>query len=121
MGAAVPTAAPQRWQNLAPGLSSAAQAEQVAPASGAPQLEQYLPVAAAPQEEQGVDCGEVIRLKIPTCRDLRIGLTATYDYRLGALGGAAGGFVLKRDAYEFQPGAPSRSAHRPKLVVVSGS
>src|SRR5947207_10152670 len=34
------TAVPQRWQNFAPGLNSAAQAEQVAPASGAPQLEQ---------------------------------------------------------------------------------
>src|SRR5438045_2097155 len=35
-----PIAFPQRWQNFAPGLSSAAQAAQVAPASGAPQLEQ---------------------------------------------------------------------------------
>jgi len=68
VGTATPTAVPQRWQNLAPGLSSAAQAEQVAPASGAPQLEQYLPVGAAPQEGQVVDCsgevGDAIGLKI---------------------------------------------------------
>src|SRR6476660_9947326 len=40
VGAAAPTAVPQRWQNLAPGLSSAEQAAHVAPASGAPQEEQ---------------------------------------------------------------------------------
>src|SRR5256885_16837393 len=36
----VPTAVPQRWQNFAPGLNSAEQDTQVAPASGAPQREQ---------------------------------------------------------------------------------
>jgi len=36
---------PQRWQNLAPGVSAVWQAAHVAPASGAPQLEQNLPVA----------------------------------------------------------------------------
>src|SRR6202158_4046302 len=39
-GAATPAGAPQRWQNLAPGLRSAEHETQVAPASGAPQLAQ---------------------------------------------------------------------------------
>src|SRR3954466_13998848 len=34
------TPVPQRWQNLAPGLSGAAHDAQAAPASGAPQLAQ---------------------------------------------------------------------------------
>src|SRR5438874_1048306 len=80
-----PAAVPQRWQNFAPGPSSAAQAEQVAPASGAPQLEQYRPVAVAPQTGHfvagSVEVGECIRLKILKCRVLCIVLTATYDYR----------------------------------------
>jgi len=48
----VPTAVPQRWQNLAPGLSGAAHDAQGAPASGAPQFAQYRPLAAVPQEAQ---------------------------------------------------------------------
>jgi hypothetical protein len=64
-----PTAVPQRWQNLAPALSSAAHEMQVAPASGAPQLAQYLPVAAAPHVGQAAvesdeERGDVMRLKI---------------------------------------------------------
>ncbi len=51
-GAAAPTAVPQRWQNLAPALSSAEQATHVAPASGEPQLAQKRPLAMAPHEGQ---------------------------------------------------------------------
>jgi hypothetical protein len=36
-------------------------------------------------------------------------LTTKYDYQLGALGGAASGFVL----LEIKLGAPSRSAQSP--------
>ena len=66
---AVPTEVPQRWQNLAPGLRSAAHEAHVAPASGAPQFAQYLPVAALPQDGQvvvwsGLDEGDVMRLKL---------------------------------------------------------
>ncbi len=50
-----PTPAPQRWQNLAPGLSSAEHDAQLAPASGAPQLAQYRPVAVASQDGQAVE------------------------------------------------------------------
>ena len=58
----LPTAMPQRWQNFAPGLSSAAQDAQVDPASGAPQFAQYRPVAAAPQAGQAVEVvGEATR------------------------------------------------------------
>ncbi|HEY3745867.1 MAG TPA: hypothetical protein VGL17_06475 [Gemmatimonadaceae bacterium] len=39
-GTAAPTPVPQRWQNLAPALSSAEHAAHVAPASGEPQLAQ---------------------------------------------------------------------------------
>ena len=53
-----PTAVPQRWQNFAPGLSSAEQDVQVAPARGAPQLEQKRPLAAAPQ------LGQVVRFLV---------------------------------------------------------
>lgn len=64
-----PTPAPQQWQNLAPGLSSAEQPAHLAPASRAPQLAQYRPVAAAPQDLQVVgdsseedgEAGDVIR------------------------------------------------------------
>jgi hypothetical protein len=60
-----PTAVPQRGQNLAPALSSAAHEAHVAPASGAPQLAQYLPVAAAPQAGQAAvesdEEGDVMR------------------------------------------------------------
>jgi hypothetical protein len=44
-----PDGVPQRWQNRAPGVSVAAQVEQLAPASAVPQLEQKRPEAAAPQ------------------------------------------------------------------------
>lgn len=44
-----PDGVPQRWQNRAPGVSVAAQVEQVAPASAVPQLEQKRPEADAPQ------------------------------------------------------------------------
>src|ERR1700682_997126 len=40
VGAAAPAGAPQRWQNLAPALSSAEHEAHAAPASGAPQLAQ---------------------------------------------------------------------------------
>jgi len=38
-----PTAAPQRWQNLAPALSDERQAAQTAPSNGAPHEEQKRP------------------------------------------------------------------------------
>jgi hypothetical protein len=44
-----PDGVPQRWQKRAPGVSVAAQVEQVAPASAVPQLEQKRPDADAPQ------------------------------------------------------------------------
>ncbi len=55
MAPADPIPAPQRWQNLAPGLTSAEHDAHLAPASGAPQAAQYWPVAAAPQEGQVVE------------------------------------------------------------------
>ena len=47
-----PAGAPQRWQNLAPGVNGALHEPQVAPASGAPQFEQKLPVETVPHEAQ---------------------------------------------------------------------
>jgi hypothetical protein len=52
--APTPDGVPQRWQNRAPGVSVAAQVEQVAPASAVPQLEQKRPEADAPQVGQRV-------------------------------------------------------------------
>ena len=59
-----PEGVPHRWQNRAPGVSVAAQVEQVAPASAVPQLEQKRPEADAPQlgqrdalEPSGVGAG----------------------------------------------------------------
>jgi hypothetical protein len=46
---AAPTAVPQRWQYLAPGLSEAPHAAHGAEATLAPHDEQNLPVASAPQ------------------------------------------------------------------------
>lgn len=46
---------PQRWQNLAPAVSGAPHALQVAPASDAPQLEQNRPLAGLPQDVQVPD------------------------------------------------------------------
>src|ERR1051325_252385 len=43
---------PHRWQNFAPGVRGALQAEQVAPARGAPQFEQNLPAAGVPHAAQ---------------------------------------------------------------------
>ena len=61
-GAAAPTAVPQRWQNLAPALSSAEHAAQVAPARGEPQLAQYRPLPSAPHEGHVVEgTGDVMR------------------------------------------------------------
>ena len=53
-GLAPPVGAPQRWQNLAPGLSSAEQDAHGAPASAAPQFAQYRPLASVPQDAQVV-------------------------------------------------------------------
>jgi len=71
---AAPDGVPQRWQNRAPGVSVAAQVEQLAPASAVPQLEQKRPEAAAPQLGQ---------------RDV----LAPSGVGVGAVGGA-GGFVI---------------------------
>jgi hypothetical protein len=66
-GSETPAAAPQRWQNLAPGLSSAEHDAQMAPLSAAPQLAQYRPLPVVPQEahvltESGdAEEGDVIR------------------------------------------------------------
>ena len=40
-------------------------------------------------------------------------VTATEEYPLAALGGAARSFVLPRDAFEAKLAATSGSAHRP--------
>ncbi|GLC25575.1 hypothetical protein rosag_20880 [Roseisolibacter agri] len=52
---ALPAARPQRWQNLAPGLSGAPQPTQTLASRGAPQVEQNRPVPAAPHAGQGTD------------------------------------------------------------------
>ena len=44
-----PAAVPHRWQNLAPAVSGARQAAQVAPCSDAPQFAQKCPPPAVPQ------------------------------------------------------------------------
>jgi hypothetical protein len=48
-----PTAAPQRWQNFAPGVSADAHAGQIAPLRGAPHSAQNLPVPTEPQVGHG--------------------------------------------------------------------
>jgi hypothetical protein len=53
-GLAPPAGAPHRWQNLAPGPSSAEHEAHDAPASAAPQFAQYRPLASVPQEAQVV-------------------------------------------------------------------
>src|SRR5579871_3953430 len=50
-----PTAVPQAWQNLAPGMSSVSQPAQRASPSGAPQDEQNRPAAGSPQLGQVAD------------------------------------------------------------------
>jgi hypothetical protein len=54
------TAVPHRWQYLAPGVSGASHALQLALPTGDPQLGQYRPVAAAPQRGQtdGLELGD---------------------------------------------------------------
>ena len=49
--------------------------------------------------------------------DPRVG-TATYDYRLGALGGAARGTGRQLETVLLKPEAPGRSAHCSQPVVV---
>ncbi len=49
------TGVPHRWQNLAPGASSALQAPQATAPSGEPQDEQNRPEAGAPQFGQGLE------------------------------------------------------------------
>jgi hypothetical protein len=66
-GFAVPTAAPHRWQNLAPGVSCAEHDAHDAPASAAPQFAQYRPLPSVPQDAQVVgesgeaEVGDVMR------------------------------------------------------------
>ena len=68
-GLADPMPVPQRWQNLAPGLTSAEQDGHLAPDSGAPQAAQYRPAPEVPQDLQVVEAssweegeaGDVIR------------------------------------------------------------
>ena len=97
-----PIPAPQRWQNLAPGLTAAEHDGHVAPASGAPQAAQYRPDASAPQEGQVVvfsgEAAEVIcsnysgaGFHASSCSQ---GFTATNDYLLSAFGGPAIGCGL---------------------------
>ncbi len=51
-GGAPATGAPQRWQNFAPGVSSAEHDAHGAPVSAAPQFAQNRPVAGVPQDAQ---------------------------------------------------------------------
>lgn len=53
--ASAPTGVPQRWQNLAPGVSSAEQLPQVTPSIAAPHSAQYFPAEGWPQLGQGDD------------------------------------------------------------------
>jgi hypothetical protein len=59
-GVSAPAGDPQRWQNLAPGVSGAPHAAQVAPASGAAQFEQNFPVAEAPHEGHRVVASDAV-------------------------------------------------------------
>src|SRR5687768_6019910 len=74
--AGVRTATPQRWQNLAPGVSAALHETQAAPASGDPHSLQNFPLTRAPQEGQGV----VTRRNLPP----RDGLLAQRDWCPGS-------------------------------------
>src|SRR5687767_11967497 len=58
-GAAAPAARPQRWQNLAPGVSGARQPPQSAPSTGAPHCAQNRPSTWAEQLGQVVERGRV--------------------------------------------------------------
>ena len=60
--AVAPAGVPQRWQNLAPGVSSVPQAPQRAPASGTPQFEQNFPDAGDWQPGQVASDVEVAGL-----------------------------------------------------------
>ena len=55
-----PAGVPHRWQKRAPGVSGAAHAAHVAPASAVPQLEQKRPAAGAPHEGHGFVVASVV-------------------------------------------------------------
>jgi hypothetical protein len=122
---------PQWWQNLAPGLKSAAHEAHVAPASGAPQFAQYLPVATAPHDGQAAmesdeGGGDVMRLKLVrrrlVCSEIQSGsgtATATYDYRPAAVGGSAVGFGRADDAHDLAKGvcAGVNACFSPRSII----